>query len=56
LSNVSGDDLGLIDPTNKEELRMLKIEGTYDSILGTDLPIVGRIKFVVNNLTNIYSD
>lgn len=44
-----GDDLELEDPDNESEVRRLVVTATYDSTLGTGLPLVGVLEFRVLN-------
>ncbi|NIQ10418.1 MAG: hypothetical protein GWO23_12500 [Gammaproteobacteria bacterium] len=47
---LSGADLALSVATNRSELRVLTLEGTYDSSYGVDLPLKDAIKFYVYNI------
>jgi hypothetical protein len=48
---LSDLDLALIDGTSKT--RYLLLEGTYDSTLGTDLPIKEQVTFAIVNLVGV---
>lgn len=44
---LSGNDLALVGGPSK---RFVTVEGTYDGILGSDLPIVKEVSFQIKNL------
>ncbi|HDM76324.1 MAG TPA: hypothetical protein ENG51_07620 [Deltaproteobacteria bacterium] len=48
---LSGDDLAL--EGDAPELRVLTVEGTYSSDLGSDLPIKDSVRFIVDNLVAV---
>lgn len=48
---LSGDDLALVGVGSED--RVLTVEGTYDSSLGTDLSIKDECRFSVINLTRV---
>jgi len=48
---LSGDDLAL--EGDSPEMRVLTIEGTYSSTLGTGLPLKESVKFIVDNLVAV---
>ena len=48
---LSGDDLAL--QGDSPEMRVLTIEGTYNSTLGTGLPLKESVKFIVDNLVAV---
>lgn len=49
---LSGDDLA-ITGTSKQSVRILTVKATYDSTLGTGLPLKESLRFVVKNLVAI---
>lgn len=49
---LSGDDLAILSGTDDGE-RLFTVEATYDSDLGTDMPLNGEASFTVINLTAI---
>lgn len=48
---LSGDDLAVL--AGETQTRILLIEGTYDSALGSDLPIRDEATFEITNLTGV---
>jgi len=48
---LSGDDLTLSEGTGKE--RVLKIKGTYNSSLGTNLPLKDEATFTIDDLVSV---
>lgn len=48
---LRGNDLAL--SADKDEYRLVTVEGTYDSALGDNLPIKKSIKFLVKNLVKV---
>ena len=48
---LSGDDLALV--ANESKTRYLLVEGTYDSDLGTNLPIKEQVVFGIVNLVGV---
>lgn len=48
---LSGLDLALVD--GKDTYRVLTVEGTYDSLLGNDLPIKDSVVFLIRNLRKV---
>ena len=50
---LQGADLALQSGESLQALRILTVEGTYDSDAGTDLPIKAACKFVVEDLVAI---
>jgi len=51
---LSGDDLALSAGfTGDSEKRVFTFEGTYDSALGTDLPLRDQLVFPVFNLAAV---
>ena len=48
---LSGDDLALVD--GKDTYLILTVEGTYDSVLGNDLPIKDSAQFLIKNLIKV---
>lgn len=49
---LSGEDLSM-ESSSSTETRILTIEGTYNSTLGTGLPIKDNIKFKIEQLRSI---
>ena len=45
---LSGDDLALSE--GRDNYRKITVRGTYDSSLGSGLPIVGEAEFVITNV------
>jgi len=45
---LTGDDLAL--PERADPLRVVTLEGTYDSDLGNDLPLKEEVQFTIRNL------
>lgn len=45
--SLAGDDLAL---AGASALRAVTIEGTYDGLAGTDIPVVAEVRFEVVNL------
>ncbi|HEY4690298.1 MAG TPA: hypothetical protein VIK33_13365 [Anaerolineae bacterium] len=50
---LSGDDLAL--PERAAPLRVVTLEGTYDSDLGNDLPLKEEVQFPIRNLVKVPS-
>lgn len=50
---LSGNDLALEDQSRKFEIRILTVEATYDSSLGSNLPLKESTKFNVLNLKKV---
>lgn len=44
---LTGDDLALVGGPSK---RYVTVEGTYNGILGNDLPLVNEVEFPITNL------
>ena len=55
---LSGDDLAIFDdePSASEGKRLFTVEATYDSDLGSDLPLKGEANFTVVDLTAIENE
>lgn len=49
---LSGEDLSM-ESTSSTETRIFTVEGTYNSSLGTGLPIKDNIKFKIEQLRSI---
>ena len=47
---LSGDDLQILSDEVNQAVRLFTVNATYDSALGTDLPLRGSIRFIVDNL------
>jgi hypothetical protein len=50
---LSGDDLALSGSTSKDRKRRVTIKGTYDSDLGTDLPLTAEVEFEIDQFIGI---
>jgi len=50
---LQGDDLEIADSSNNYEGRIITVEGTYDSDLGSDLPMKDTCRFDVINLRKV---
>jgi len=50
---LRGDDLTILSSEANQGVRILTVEATYDSVLGTDLPLKGSAKFLVDNLLKV---
>lgn len=50
---LSGDDLQILSGETGDVLRILTVEGDYDSSLGSSLPLKGSCKFVLDNLVAV---
>lgn len=50
---LTGTDLALQSGESGETVRVLTVEGTYDSDAGTSLPIKGACKFVLEDLVAV---
>jgi hypothetical protein len=50
---LSGDDLQIVDSTNKTEDRIFTINATYDSSNGTNLPLKESVIFTISNLKSV---
>lgn len=48
---LQGDDLALPDPNRN--IRVLTIEGDYDSSLGSELPLKDQVQFEIENLVAV---
>ncbi len=48
---LSGDDLEVF--ADDSGIRVLTVEGTYDSSLGSDLPLKDELHFAVDDLVNV---
>jgi len=48
---LSGDDLAITG--NSDEIRVITIEATYDSDIGSDIPIKEDYSFKINNIRSI---
>jgi len=48
---LSGLDLALVD--GKDTYRVLTVEGTYNSLLGSSLPIKDSVVFLIRNLRKV---
>jgi predicted NAD/FAD-dependent oxidoreductase len=47
---LSGDDLQILSDEVNQAVRLFTVNATYDSVLGTDLPLKGSIRFIIDNL------
>jgi len=50
---LKGDDLALQDGETVKGVRILTVEATYDSDLGSDLPLKESAQFIVDNLVAV---
>jgi len=50
---LSGDDLALQSGETSRGVRILTVEGTYDSDAGSDLPLNDEIRFIVDGLVAV---
>lgn len=46
---LSGNDLQIINSAKSSEDRLITVEGTYNSDLGTNLPIKQVVRFTITN-------
>jgi len=50
---LKGDDLALQDGEAVKGVRILTVEATYDSDLGSDLPLKESAQFIIDNLVAV---
>jgi len=50
---LSGNDLALQSGETNLGIRILIVEATYDSDLGSDLPLKGEAEFIIDNLVKV---